>query len=522
MEIKLRGYQDECIDGIRASIGRGFNTMAAVLPTGSGKTTIFGSIVSRYLDRNDGKRAVVCSHLGLLTSQTADRFRQEWGVESGILQGPVLPKAADRCIITTMQSFRDSTKREAMAMGDGFWGTPTGKVGLIIIDETHLAGCQSYQDIIAAYPDAIVIGFTATPFRKNKLMTNLFQCVAYTCSMQRLIDEGYLVEPKLHLTPFDTTDQAEMLATIIKIYKEKHNGHKAVVYLKTIEEAKLARNILVDSGISASAVTSELTGNTRDELLRDFREGRGPDILTTVDVLTAGFDSPNLRALFIPYKVGSVTTYLQRVGRGLRPDDGKEHCDIYVGSNSPGIEKGYWQKINKHMLNQGRDPSSYDNYLDVAEFAENDMSKEMYQWTMDVVNMAKDVKRKGMDGLFQQIITKKLPEDMLNIMINEPVFAGHVKGSQVPATIKQRSYLSANGLPHDGVTKNEASAMIMAHKRANGWKPKEWEMVPQGAGKHAGKLIAEVPNAYWNHIRYKYPKSKAYQAYLNYKQMIGR
>jgi hypothetical protein len=421
-----------------------------------------------------------------------------------------------------MQSFRDSTKRDAMAMGDGFWGTPTGKVGLIIIDETHLAGCQSYQDIINAYPDAIVIGFTATPFRQNKLMTNLFQCVAYTCSMQRLIEEGYLVEPKLHLTPFDTTDQAEMLATIIKIYKEKHDGHKAVVYLKTIEEAKLARNILVDSGISSSAVTSELTGNARDELLREFREGRGPDVLTTVDVLTAGFDSPNLRALFIPYKVGSVTTYLQRVGRGLRPDNGKEHCDIYVGSNSPGIEAGYWEKINKRMLNQGRDPSSYDNYLDVAEFAENDMSAEMYKWTLDVVNMANDVKRKGMHGLFEQIVTKKLPEDLLNIMIDSPPFAGNVKGSRVPATKNQKHYLAINGLPHSGMTKNEASAMIMAHKKANGWKPNDWEFVPQGAGKHAGKHMSEVPSMYWKHISYKYPNSAAYVAYLKYKQMIGR
>lgn len=520
--INLRGYQNECIDGVRASIGRGFNTMACVLPTGSGKTTIFGSVVSRYLDSNAGKRAVVISHLGLLTSQTADRFRQEWGVESGILQGPVSPAAHHRCIITTMQSFRDAEKRERMEQ-PSFWETKvTDKVGLIIIDEAHIAGCDSYQEIIRAYPDAIIVGFTATPFRQNKLMTNIFQCVAYTCSMQRMIDEGHLVEPKLHLTPFDTTDDAEMLATMIRIYKEKHNGQKSVVYLKTIEQAKLARNIFLEAGITASAVTSELVGDRRDELLKEFRTGRGPDILTTVDVLTAGFDSPNLKAIFMPYKVGSVTTYLQRVGRGLRPFDGKEYCDIYVGSNSPGIEKGYWEKINKRMLNQGRAVSEYDDLRDLLEYGENDMSQEMYSWTKSVVDLANAVKKKGMDGLFSQIVTKKLPKEMLEILVEHPPFAGYKKDSKLKPTDKQQKYLEANGFNTKDLTKNEASAMIMAHKRANGWQPESWEFVPDGAGRHAGKHFSEVPSFYWKHVAYKYPNSKAYRAYKEYKERTGR
>jgi hypothetical protein len=506
--IELRGYQNECIEGIRTSIVRGFSTMACVLPTGSGKTTIFGNIISRYLDRNAGKRVVVISHLGLLTSQTASRFKSEWGVECGVLQARVMPTADDRCVITTMQSFRDETKRQQMDMGDGFWGADTDKVGLIIIDEAHFAGCN----------DAIVIGFTATPFRKNKLMTNLFKCVAYTCPMQRLIDEGYLVEPKLHLTPFDTTNQAEMFATMIKIYKEKHSGQKAVIYLKTIEEAKLCTQILRESGVTSRAVTSELTGDPRDELLAEFRDGKGPDVLTTVDVLTAGFDSPNLRALFIPYKVGSVTTYLQRVGRGLRPYEDKTHCDVYVGSESPGIEKGYWEDINKQMLNQGRDPSSYDNYLDIAEFAENDMSTEMYRWTMDVVNMAKEVKKLGMHGLFDQIITKQLPEDMLNIMIAEAPTTTK-KNAKTPMTAAQSKYLKAFGLYADGLTKQEASAMIHAHKRSTGWEPDQKEIVQ--SGKHQGKHFSQVPPAYWGLLGKKYPFSPVYKQYKEWKQSIG-
>jgi len=518
-QIQLRGYQNECIEGIRTAIGRGFKTMACVLPTGSGKTTIFGSIVSRYLDRNAGKRAVVISHLGLLTSQTAERFGQEYGVRAGVLQANKTPAMGERCVITTMQSFRDENKRLRLSRNSSWWCQDTDDIGLIIIDECHFAGCKSYQEIIEAYPNAIIIGFTATPFRQNKLMTNMFQCVAYTCSMKRLINEGHLVEPVLNQTPFDTTDQADMLAKMIEIYKEKHNGHKAVIYLKTIEEAKLARNILVASGITADAVTSQLTGNARDELLKEFRNGGGPDILTTVDVLTAGFDSPNLRALFIPYKVGSVTTYLQRVGRGLRPYERKKHCDIYVGSNSPGIEEGYWEKINQRMLNQGRDPASYDSYEDIAEYAENDMSQELYKWTLDVIKMAKSVKSLGMNGLFEMIVSKKLPEDMLNIMIAEAPTTTK-KGATTKMSEKQEWFLKSKGIYAEGLTKQEASAMINAHKRANGWEPNQAEIVQ--SGKHKGKHFSQVPPAYWGVLAKKFPFSPTYKEYKRYKENIRR
>jgi len=492
--------------------------MACVLPTGSGKTTIFGRIASSFLDNKPNERVVVISHLGLLTSQTSDRFRGEWGIDAGILQAKKMPDKDARAIITTMQSFRDESKQVKFAQSAEGWfaGISDLNIGLIIIDETHYAGSESYQKIIGAFPNAIIIGFTATPFRKNKLMTNLFHCVAYTVSMQRLIDEGYLVPPLLHETPFDTTDQAEMFASIIKIYREKHIGHKAVVYLKTIDEAEMLRNILVDSGFKSSAVTSRLKGKARDEVLASFRKGTGADILTSVDVLTAGFDSPNIQALFIPYKVGSVTTYLQRVGRGLRPYTGKTKCDVYVGSRSPGIEAGFWEDMNKKMLNQGR--QDYDNYIDASEFAENDFSEEKYKWTMDVVNMAKDVKKLGMDGLFDMIVTKQLPEELLNIMINEPPTTTK-KGAKTKITAGQEAYLKARGLHRDGITKQEASALIHAKKQVDGWKPNPAEYVK--SGKYEGKHFNQVPPAYWAILEKKFYKSPTYQEYLVYKKSYG-
>ena len=345
-EPTMRGYQDDCIKGLRNAITTGNRKCLAILPTGSGKTTIFGKITKGFLDRHPNERAAIISHLGLLTAQTGDRFRDEWGLESGVLQANRLPAGGDRCVITTMQSFSKRNKLERWSLNAGGFSPSIDrlKITLLVIDEVH-RWCKTYEQIEEMFPNALIIGFTATPFKENKLMTNMFDCVAYTISTQELIDMGHLVPPILNEIDFDTTDEADMYAKIIQVYRERHHKQKAVVFLRTIEQCDTLRNIMLQTGIKASAITSKFTGEGRDEALRFFRQGDGADVLITVDVLTAGFDSPNLRAIFMPYKVGSVTTYLQRVGRGLRPDKGKTHCDIYAGSNSPGIEPGFWEKI---------------------------------------------------------------------------------------------------------------------------------------------------------------------------------
>lgn len=521
MGTTLRDYQHECKQAVFRDIGEGHKKIACVLPTGSGKTTIFGSIVEEYTRNNQGKRVIIVSHLGLLVTQTSDRMREEWGVRTGVLQADRYPKREDNTIITTMQSLRELKKILRWASSQNFYAnTPASlNIGMIIIDECHYAGSESYKNIMSYFPEAVILGFTATPFRQNKLMTDIFDKVSYTKSMQDLIEDKYLVEPKLNLVPFDTTDQADMFAKMVSIYREKHSGQKAVIYLKTIEESKLCTQIFRESGITSRSVTSELTGAPRDELLADFRNGGGPDVLTTVDVLTAGFDCPNLRALFIPYRVGSVTTYLQRVGRGLRLDEGKTYCDIYAGSSSPGIEEGFWEEINKKMLIQGRKVEDYDSLLDLLEYAENDMSIEQYQWTQDVVNMANEVKAKGMHRLFDMIVHEEFPREMLNTFVENPPMTTR-KNAKTPPTKPQLGYLGANNIDATGLTKQECSAIIMGHKRANGWVPPKDEVVPEG--KHRGKHFSEVPPSYWFFLSKKYSNSNAYVAYRNFKRKIGK
>jgi superfamily II DNA or RNA helicase len=517
-KVILRGYQNDCIQGVREAFTRGKKRVTCVLPTGSGKTTIFGQMCSSYAQRNPKKRAAIISHLGLLTKQTGDRFKEDYGIISEVLQAGRLPSQKAQTIVTTMQSFRSKEKllRWASKLSFGAGTLERLNIGLLIIDECHLVGNDSYQTILDMFPNAYVIGFTATPFRQNKLMTNMFEEVAYTISAQELIDQGFLVPPALKRVKFNVFDQAEMFSNIIKIYNEYHKGHKAVVYLKTIAEAELLRNVLIESGINCSAITSKLKGKKRDEILKDYREGNGPDILTTVDVLTAGFDSPNLRCIFMPYKVGSVTTYLQRVGRGLRPYVGKAECDVYVNTTAPKIEEGFWERITREMLDKGgRKKEDYEDYLELLKDGKELCTEEEISWTMDVVNMAKEVRGKGMENLYLKIIHKDFPKEMLQAFIDHPPTTPNSSHKPKP-TDKQLGYLEKHKINAEGLSKYECIGIIEAHMRSLGWVPPQDEIVP--SGKHKGKHFSKVPRMYWKIIS-KRP-SDLYKSYRNYKEKI--
>jgi hypothetical protein len=375
-------------------------------------------------------------------------------------------------------------------------------------------GSRSYDAILGHFPDVKVLGFTATPFRDNKLITQMFDDVAYTISTQELIDYGSLVPPKLNMVPFNTIDEADMFSKIINIYQQKHIGQKAVVFLKTIDQCDLLRNTMIASGIKACSMTSKFTGLGREWALDDFRRGEGDDVLLTVDVLTAGFDSPNLLAIFMPYKINSVTTYLQRVGRGLRPCPtiNKKWCDIYVGSDSPGIEPGYWENITKQVLNAGRKVEDYKTYSEILEYAKDIISRQEYHWTREVVRLAERARAKGMDSLSEMIITKQFPKDMLDAFVEIGLPTRNVKAQ---LTDKQYHYLKSHNIYAEGLSKAEATGIIEAHMASRGYKPSPLDIVQMG--KFKGKRFSMVPYAYWGVIE---KSGEVYQSYIEWKRRV--
>lgn len=499
MSFTLRPYQNEAVDAVMADLPH-YDKLGIIEPTGSGKTVQFIEIANRYLNENRNNSVLVMSHLSLLTTQTKRAFRvMAPHLRVGILQAKTRPSTMDNVIISTMQSSRIEDKIEQ------FKRFSIKKVGLIIVDECHHILTASYDTALGYFPDAKVIGCTATPFRSGRLMTNYFDKVSFSISLERLISEGYLVPPRVIAMTYDENSDIERMAMVARLYKDREWGKKAIIFMQTKDQAKAMRNVLVSIGVEARAVTDELTGKARDETFKEFDSGP-LQVLTTVNVLTAGFDAPSVEAIFMPYATKSPATYMQRIGRGLRlcPRIDKSECRIYVFGDAPSVERKYFEKLTDICLRgDDKDPLAVDTVFDELDWLDESVDPQTYRWTMDICDAVKRMEALGMKDMANKLSTKNFPPKFLKDISR---FASHLKppsGGSIHGITKQQSdHLCRQGfkLEHiQDLNKMEASQLIAAATSyfLDGHSDTEFILT---AGLHRGKHVKDVPYMYFRSL----------------------
>jgi superfamily II DNA or RNA helicase len=360
--INLRPYQKDCVEAIERDLV-GNDKLGAILSTGSGKTVIFIEVVKRYLDKNPDKRVLVLSDSSILTAQNKARFNQFYPeLKVGILQASMVPSKSDQVVIATVQSTRIQSKVKS------WLGIYEHTVGLVVIDEAHCLMTKSYDTALGYFKDAKQIGFTASPYRDRQLMVSYFDKVSYTISMQELIGQKYLVPIEM----IQIVKKRDPVAQTVELYKRNELGSKAGIFFNTTEEAKLARNLFEKEGIRAEIILGTTKWKTRDKLISEFNDGE-LNILCTCNVLSAGFDAPKLECIIMPYGTRSPTLFLQRTGRGSRPQDKesvkpehhKQSCRVYMFGSAPSIKRGLYKKLEHFVLNDGSEKEPMDIHDDL-------------------------------------------------------------------------------------------------------------------------------------------------------------
>ena len=521
---ELRDYQSKCVESIINSF-KDNDKVGIVLPTGGGKTEIFIEVCRHHLQQHPSSSVLLLSHLSLLTRQTHDRFQLRYPeISVGILQANTYPKEKVDVIISTMQSSRNEEKMSGWIAGLSLFDKAKVNIGLVIIDEAHYLYTSSYDKALEQFGDIKVLGVTATPYRDGKLMTNYFQDVPYTLSLQDLIEDGYLVKPDLHgiSMPRGGGDVNEKMARVANIYLEKEKNKSAVIFMDTIKNAKAMKMLLSNEGISARCVTSDVSGTSRDAILDDFRKGN-TKVLTTVNVLTAGFDAPIMECVFMPFSTNSPTLYMQRIGRGLRPYPGKKSCRIYCFGDAPSIKRGVYYRIHELALTGGsrRKPDDPHKLLEYLELTGKKSSEE-YHWTADLCTAVDKLRHLSSEGLEKLIIKKQFPRRYLSnlpkLIAALPENA-KLEGTEALPTDRQKKTLKMNGFTEkqiEQMNKIDASNMIAAiiNMRAQ-WKAEGKFIVP--SGKYMGKHVKELPPFYKRYVLMNYPHSNVASLIMKYK-----
>jgi DNA repair protein RadD len=184
----LRPYQHDIIaefDRVRAE---GKRRIMLVAPTGAGKTVIAASIIRKQVDNY--KDVLVLAHRREIISQISEKLRA-LHVPHGIIQHGYEPRPLERVQIASVATLH------ARAMRSNRMELP--KADLVWVDEGHHCPANTYREIIASYPDATLIGTTATPCRGDgRGLGSIFDIIIQTPQVAALIEQGYLVKSRVY------------------------------------------------------------------------------------------------------------------------------------------------------------------------------------------------------------------------------------------------------------------------------------------------------------------------------------
>lgn len=329
--MELRPYQQEAMDAILEAWENGTHKTLLVLPTGCGKTIVFAKVTEECVRQGD--RVLILAHRGELLEQAADKIGKATGL------GCATEKAEETCLGSWFRITVGSV--QSMMRESRLSRFPDDYFDTIIIDEAHHCISDSYQRVLHHFPEAKVLGVTATPDRGDmKNLGQVFESLAYEYTLPRAIKEGYLSPIKAVTIPLkvDLTGVGVQsgdfkvgdLGTALDPYlegiateMEKYcRDKKTVVFLPLVKTSQKFRDVLNAHGFQAAEVNGE--SQDRTEVLREFDAGRY-NVLCNSMLLTEGWDCPSVDCIVVlrPTKVRSL--YCQMVGRGTRLSPGKDH-----------------------------------------------------------------------------------------------------------------------------------------------------------------------------------------------------
>lgn len=329
--MELRPYQKEAKEAVFEQWENGTRRTLLVLPTGCGKTIVFAKITEDCVSHGD--RVLILAHRGELLDQAADKIAKATGL------GCATEKAEQSCLgswfritVGSVQSMMRETRLSRF---------PEDYFNTIIIDEAHHCISDSYQRVLKHFPDAKVLGVTATPDRGDmKNLGQVFESLAYEYTLPKAIKEGYLSPIKAVTIPLQVdltgvgmqsgdfkagdlgTALDPYLESIAKEMEKYCKDKKTVVFLPLVKTSQKFRDILNDHGFQAAEVNGE--SQDRAVILEDYAKGKY-NVLCNSMLLTEGWDCPDVDSIVVlrPTKVRSL--YCQMVGRGTRLAPGKDH-----------------------------------------------------------------------------------------------------------------------------------------------------------------------------------------------------
>ena len=349
------------------------------LPTGGGKTVIFSEIVSQYL-KTRNKKVLVMTHRIELCKQTSNVL-SEFGVRNKVVDSKA--KLDDQkdydCFVAMVETLNNRLKDDKLDISD---------IGLVIIDEAHY---NSFTKLFKFFERSFILGVTATPLSSNieLPMADNYNELIVGESIESLIENNFLAKANMFsynvgLTSLvvgangdytvksseDLYTNNEMLSKLMDAYNERCINKKTLIFNNGINTSLFVYDLFKRAGLPIAHLDNTTTKKERSNILKWFNETPNA-ILTSVSILTTGFDEPSVEAIILNRATKSLTLYYQMIGRGSRIFKNKNSFDVVdLGNNFHRF--GPWGSTNLDWHRIFKYPSHYlDGILSDEELESN-------------------------------------------------------------------------------------------------------------------------------------------------------
>lgn len=334
--ITLRDYQNKLMNDIRRAFVSGSDYVLCVAPTGSGK-----GVLNAYIAENAVKkktRVMTIVHRNELVEQLSSELKT-FGIKHGVI------KAGDATsfepvIIASVQTL---VRRLAKVP----------QPDLIVVDEAHhLTHGSTWGKVLDFWPNARVIGLTATPQRLDGKGLGVsaggyFQAMVNGPEVSWLIDQGHLAKYKIFMPPTkidmkgikklggdfakkelnERVNKPQITGDAVSHFLRLARNKRALVFCVSVSHSEDVAAQFQAAGINAVHLDGKTPKNIRAQAVQDFRDGK-IQVLTNVDLFGEGFNVPGVEVVVLLRPTQSLSLWKQMIGRALRPAPGKSHAII--------------------------------------------------------------------------------------------------------------------------------------------------------------------------------------------------
>jgi superfamily II DNA or RNA helicase len=331
-QITLRPFQALDIVRMRRAYAAGAARICYCLPTGGGKTVVFSFIVASATQR--GRRVLILGHREEITAQISAAL-SAMGVAHGMI-APGYPATIWPVQVASVATFARRLDPSALPFD------------LVVVDEAHHSTAASWRGILAAYPDAKVLGVTATPTRLDgQGLGDIFDQMIVGPDVATLTEGGYLI-PATFFTPLRLPNLAQvrsragdyaldqlsakmsersLIDRAVKDYRQRCAGVPAVAFGVDRGHSEKIAQAFREAGFRSSHVDGETSRDERKRLIAALGTG-DLDVLANCGLISEGVDVPAIGAAILLRPTQSLVLYLQQVGRTLRPTNGKTRAIV--------------------------------------------------------------------------------------------------------------------------------------------------------------------------------------------------